>query len=303
VEYFPHPAVNLKERPNLILGLEGIVSAGPDGMFRLAVPTGRGQLLVHGPTDDYLAEVTKIPLWQPYGIKERWFYANRAVPLDVAAGRVRKVSVVLRKGVTFTVRVVGPSGAPMTSGLFICPSRVSPIHRSTGGFKQLPVRDGRLELPGCDPGRIYTVLVFDAKRRCGAIVELTGKRAAGASPIRLAPYVQTSLRFKDKAGAPVRGVQVRQVVVIPADRCSGREWRPAPGAPTALAYDMLWVDPVRYEKDPKSDGEGRVILPGLVPGARYATEYRAGAGWQSGPQFTAPQRTNGELPSVVIGKR
>ena len=63
------------------------------------------------------------------------------------------------------------------------------------------MKDGRFEIPGCDPEKPGTFYFLDLKDRLGATVELSGKSAAaGPVTVRLRPTASARILLKDADG-------------------------------------------------------------------------------------------------------
>ena len=138
----------------------GITSSGLDGTFTLAVPHGPGHLLVQGPGADYIHLTTSHGElgtgWGP----NLHMYPDALAHLDLPREETtHPVEMRLRRGVTVQGRVIGPDGSPIAEAFamgrtYVPYSRYRrPFAPFSGGGPQLPVRDGRFEIPGCDPDK------------------------------------------------------------------------------------------------------------------------------------------------------
>src|SRR5262249_31115361 len=120
VQFLPDEKNNRNLRSNLVTGWEGTVVSGDDGTFRIAVPAGRGHLLIHSPASDYvLQEIgsSEIVYGKPGG--ER-YYAHGLVRLDLKPGDdVHDVAVTFRRGARVSGRLIGPDGKPVAQALMI----------------------------------------------------------------------------------------------------------------------------------------------------------------------------------------
>src|SRR5262249_21440232 len=120
----------------------------------------------------------------------------------------------LRRGVTFRGRLVGPKGEPVSSALVFTGLRVDPLTQMWRSAAE--VRDGRFELPGCDPDKTYLVSFLDPKNQWGASVTLSGKQAGTAAEVRLAPCGKATARFVDSDGKPLAKFRpMPELVVTP----------------------------------------------------------------------------------------
>ena len=70
-----------------------------------------------------------------------------------------------------------------------------------GDPPRIEVKDGRFEIPGCDPHQPSTFYFLDLKDRLGATVELSGQSAtAGPVTVQLRPTATIRYLLKDKDG-------------------------------------------------------------------------------------------------------
>ena len=163
----------------MLSGWQAIVASQDDGSFQIAVPPGKGHLLVFGPTGDYvLGEIGSNRLYddQPGG---RRYHAHAIIPYEVKAGDPpHEVAAALRPGVTIKGRVEGPDGQTVDRRLRSSRRSASrPCNPFWRGDYQIPVRDGRFELHGLDPEATARIHVLDAEHEWGASVEVSGKQA------------------------------------------------------------------------------------------------------------------------------
>jgi hypothetical protein len=246
----------------------------PDGTFEIAILPGPGHLLVDGPTPDYLR--TSIGTKQLKGVQvgpNRRNYVDGLVPLDLKPQRgPHEVRVVLHRGVTLRGKVVGTDGKPLTRGVLVSRAYL-PYGLDFNGTHTKEVKDGRFELPGCDPEKPVEVFFYDAKGPSGAVVELSGKQAVGKPVVvRLQPCGTATTRFLDKKGKPLVNLQViPEFVLTPGGSFA------ADGRGKTLLADtafMSTLGPDRFN-DLCTDAQGRVILPGLIPKATYRLAVQA----------------------------
>jgi hypothetical protein len=275
----------------------GEAQAGADGSFALAVPPGPGHLLVRGPTPEYLHVETsrdQIGRGRPGG--PPWF-PDAIVPLDLRPGPdPARVTVVLRRGVTVRGRVVGQDGKPVAAAALVSPTHVAHGWEVSGD--PLPVRDGRFELPGCDPGKTVPVWFYDAHGQQGAYVELR-PGAERAPVVRLSPCREARVRFVDRAGNPVaRPRAMLDLVLRPG---APAEAPKRDGPVRLLAPPMALYGPHTVIHQGSAAG---VLLPALIPGAPYALRAESKLGWPVQRIFSVPPgRGVLELGDVAIDPR
>jgi hypothetical protein len=268
VEYVPRRADNpLYQRD--IVGpvddLKQIAFSAADGTFELPVLPGPGQLLVNGPTPDYLRAETTARKLSDSKDGGRRYYPNALVALDLKPETAtHEVKVALRRGVTVTGRLVGPDGKPVASAQIFYRGYI-PHGYIMEPMPTLRARDGKFELPGLDPDRPQPVYFLDEKNQRAAIVKLPA-RPGGKEPltVRLQPCGTAVVRAVDKDGKPVAGFRpFVEVIVTPG----ATSWDAMVSG--KVGADFAWMvnlDRKRH-RDLQPDKEGRVTLPTLIPGA------------------------------------
>jgi beta-lactamase regulating signal transducer with metallopeptidase domain len=275
-------------------------ASGRDGTFTLAVPYGPGHLLVQGPSADYLHETTSHGElgtgWGP----NLHMYPDALAHLDLKREETtHPVELRMRRGVTVKGRAIGPDGAPIAEAFamgrtYVPYSRYRrPFAPFSGVGPQLPVRDGRFEIPGCDPERMYTFHFLDVTHQLGATVEVSGKSAAtGPVTVKFEKCGSARVRFKDPDGKPVAGRD--------ADEFPG--WMTliiTPGAEfdaESTNADMEFQVNLDHRRngDQRTGPDGCATYVSLIPGARY--RYR-------GHEFTAKAGQTIDLPDVTVARK
>jgi RNA polymerase sigma factor (sigma-70 family) len=273
-----HQARRGKSGPRRLVPIEAV--SGPDGTFTLVVPSGPGHLLVQGPSADYLHVTTSNV---EMGVSYRpsfHLYPDAHAVLDIKDGEApRPLELRLRRGVTVTGRVVAPDGQPVAEAFAFGRSYVPfgegpyPMTLGSGTPPQIQVKDGRFEIPGCDPETPSTFYFLDVKDRLGASVELSGQSAAnGPVTVRLRPAASASIRLKglgrkapDYADAWPQLSGLRLIIT------PGPDWeemrKNIDVVPGDWAYHIN-LDDVR-DDPPRPGPDGRVTLRNLIPGATY----------------------------------
>jgi hypothetical protein len=256
--------------------------SGPDGSFALPVWPGRGHLFIQGPTADYLhIETTSLQLEmeRPGG---QHLFPDALVPLDLRPGsNPPPVSASLRRGVTLRGRVVDHNGKPVAAGVLVSPTNISANGEMNGD--PLPVRDGRFELPGCEPRKSVYVWVFSAAVRQGAYVKLRSN-PNDEPVIRLAPCSTASVRLVDRTGRPLARPRGMLDLVL---RAGPGEDEPGGQVPGARVTVPAWALYGRGFVEFEGKGDGVLRLPYLIPGAPYALRPEQQLGWPIKLVFTA----------------
>ncbi len=246
--------------------------SGLDGTFNLVVPLGPGHLLVQGPSDDYINVPTSHGEMGTSWMPDLPLYPDALAHLDLKPGAAtHDIEMRLRHGVTVQGRVIGPDGGPIDEA-FAMGRTYTPYNENrfafmpfNGGGPQLKVRDGRFEIPGCDPGKPATFHFLDVKHQLGATAEISA-RSPETEPVtvRLQKCGSARVLFKDSTGKPL--------VNHPADNVSndmiliitpGADF----GARDKTNADMEFqvnLDPGR-NRDLRTGPDGRVTFVSLIP--------------------------------------
>jgi protocatechuate 3,4-dioxygenase beta subunit len=270
--------ISVGDSPGVLSGSRASVASREDGSFGIAVPPGKGHLLVFGPTGDYvLREIGRNIL--EYDRPGGWRYRVHAlVPYEVKAGDPpREVTAALRPGATIKGRIEGPDGQTVTDASILTTLVVEASHPAWLGRDQVKVRDGRFELHGVDPQGSARISILDAEHEWGATVEVSGKQAGEDLTIRLQPCGRAKMRFVGPDGRPVTSRARRadkpfvlfEFVATPGPSIYGRR-KPQEQAMLAADADFLAnVDRKHYWDDPVADAEGCYTMVSLIPGALY----------------------------------
>jgi hypothetical protein len=179
---------------------------GADGKFQLAALPGPGHLFVLGPTLDFVHLTTSWGLLEygkPGGLR---YYPDGLAALDLKPGtKGTGVSIELHRGVTLNAQVVGPDGKPVDRFFAYCRSFLPMGYEWWQRENGLEGRNGRLELPGCNPDKPSTVWLIDRTSKFGIGAELSADSARTPATIRLQPCGSAVARFVNKAGKPAAG--------------------------------------------------------------------------------------------------
>jgi hypothetical protein len=305
VHFFP-----INRSGDVVSGLEAIVASRDDGSFQVAVPPGKGYLMVLGPTLDYIPQqIAGAKLYfsgQPGGWR---FYAHDIIAYDVKAeAKAHELTATLRPGKTLRGRVAGPGGEAVKDAVALTRQQLDPLNLTWQGHNFIHAHDGRFELPGFDPEKAAPVYFLDADHQWGAAVELSGKQAGLDPTVRLQPCGQARARFVGPDGKPVAKLVVwpySQILMTPGPSPIGFVDRG-----TELAADAAYlpnVDPKHHRNDLATDAEGRITLPALIPGAPYrisdwSTVNVQGKGYQLRKDFTVKPGETVDLGDILVEK-
>jgi hypothetical protein len=132
--------------------------------------------------------------------------------------------------------------------------------------RTLAAPGGRFALPGLDRRRPEAVYFLDVKNQQAAVVSLPGQPGDAPLTVRLQPCGSAAFRLVDKNGKPVAGFKpLVELLVTPGATSFDAMLR------GLVASDFAWMinlDHARYW-DLRTDENGRVTLPTLVPGAQF----------------------------------
>jgi hypothetical protein len=250
---------------DILTGLYSLVVGGADGVYRVVVPDVPGHLIVHEPSGDYVRE--ELSPRGADGFAGRRLYANQFLPLEPSTSQNhREVDVVLQRGVRITGRVMGPDGEPVAEGALLCRGQAYPLNPSQG--QPQPFWDGRFTLRGCTAGRVYPTLFLDSKHRLGSRVDLRAEPDEKPVEVKLQRCGEAEVRFLDEQRHPVAGLKPILYLKVPPDRAGveveeEREYLPAE------KHELDEFDLLHYRDGPRTDKDGRVMLPALIPGVCY----------------------------------
>jgi hypothetical protein len=249
-------------------GHEEIPTTGPDGKFTLTVLPGPSHLLINGPTSDYVhAEVSTKKLLGEGVLPNRRNYADGLVELNLKPETAaHEVEVTLRRGVTLEGNLVGPNGKAVAGSVF-CRSYVASGH-TLNPVRTLPVKDGRFRVPSWDPAKPEPLYFLSPELGLGGVAKVDPREAGKGLTVKLQKCGAAKARIVDENGRPVADMRIYvEIPISPGvsffDNAAQQEYQL-----TADAASMHGLDQKHYQ-DVRTDAEGRVELPNLIPGARH----------------------------------
>ncbi|HEV3115466.1 MAG TPA: sigma-70 family RNA polymerase sigma factor [Gemmataceae bacterium] len=321
VEFDPY----LSDNRDVQSGVTVWRTSGPDGRFQIAVPPGKGHLLMNGPVADYIPQVigaNELEVGKPGGTPSYWHAVQR---LDLKAeDGTKDLQVTFRRGVTVKGYLVDADGKAVQNAQMLCGGRPAPLEKS---IRPVPIRDGAFELHGCDPEVTYPVLFLTAPYKpginwisvpsnravmmklhlapffgnpqwLGAAVQVSARQAAGA-PIRvlLTPCTSVALRFVNGAEQlqPLIKFDPSIDLVVAPGPDLNEAWDRSILAGESAALCDSWVrwNPVGIA----TDMQGRLTLMGLIPGATYRINNLDGT---LASEFKAPAHQTEKLQETTV---
>ncbi len=172
-----------------------------------------------------------------------------------------------------------------------------PFISFNGGAPRIEVRDGRIDIPGCDPEKPSTFYFLDVKDQLGATVEVSGKLAAGGPiTVRLQKCGSARVRYKDSDGKPIANHSADEfpgmltLIITPGPEFGGPENQKNIDLTTSDDEYQVNLDRDR-DKDLHTGPDGSVTIVSLVPGATYRFRSR---------EFTTEPGKTMDLPDVII---
>ncbi|MFV1963896.1 MAG: M56 family metallopeptidase [Pirellulaceae bacterium] len=267
IQYKPESANNSHTADDILTGWQAIQLTNEKGEFEIAVLPGPGRLLVHGQQGNFVLQETS-DRELSRGTRGGWrnyVHALHKLNLEEDAGPIN-ATIELQPGATVSGRVVDDQGDSLDEVLVISRLAISALSLHWRGGMP-PTRGGTFTLTGLEADQEYPVYFLDTRRRIGATATIG---AGGDDPIIvLHPCGEATAKFVDAEGQPHAGFPpALEMVVTPGvhryDFAAAKLGR--------LAADgdfVANIDRTNYWPGPKTDDQGRVVFPALIPGATY----------------------------------
>jgi len=267
IQYIPERFNNPNAKADIITGWLAIQLSGEDGSFEMPVLPGPGILIVNGQSPEFVSQelgARQLDRGLPGGERNYAHAFQRVNP--EANGESLDVTIELKRGTSVSGRITTAAGNPVEHALLITRLNMHPMSLTWRGFP-LDALGGRFELSGLADGAEYPIHFLDAKNRLGAT--LMASSAEPAPIVVLVPCGDAAATFIDNEGKPVADHQPQLEIVLTPGAARFDLEAMRRNAPTADAAFIVNVDRTNYRSFPKTDGNGRVIMPALIPGARY----------------------------------
>jgi RNA polymerase sigma factor (sigma-70 family) len=300
VQFRPRGGNGPASPQHVLTGFQRIEVTDADGHFAMAVPPGPGYLLFQGPTPDYVHEEVDSETVYSGGRGGTRLYPDVAVRLNLPAkGEPKELAVTLRRGATVRGRLLDPDGRPVARAVVL--HRLHVYDDLSWHFAD-EARDGVFEVHGLDPEKAVPVYFLDPATQSGAVVPLSGKQAGQELTVTLAPCGRATARYVDGQGKPVADYQAAPDIVVTPGRLT---WMSGDGNKQGPRADEGWLmnlDAQDYGDKVKTDAEGRITFPALIPGATYRVGRWDRDRWRLHQEFRAETGKTIDLGDVVINK-
>jgi hypothetical protein len=216
------------------------------------------------------------------------------------------VTIPLRRGITIKGQLVGPKGEDIESAVALYPR--SNLNFWYPNAKPLLVRNGHFELPGCEQKKATRVYFLDSAHGWGASMDIDPQKAEKEPPrIVLHPCGSVSVRFVDSQNRP------KANYCVSGFNTSTRNPTPLPFMLPLLVmegnrdlsagyfgWDPNYFDTAHY-RDLRTDTDGRVTFPTLIPGAPYKlVVFDVPTGAVVKNDFTVEAGQELKLPDVTV---
>ncbi|MBL7187196.1 MAG: carboxypeptidase regulatory-like domain-containing protein [Phycisphaerae bacterium] len=240
-----------------------------DGAFEMAVVPGLGHLMVKAPTPEFISRFVTLGDLQRDKASSFWYVLEGLTRIDPKPGtEVIDMVIPLRRGLTIRGRVEGPGGELVENAMVLTANypRIVFRHSAPTTAWPRPVIDGRFELRGCDPVEPRRVYFLDIKHQWGAMIDINAEKAkSDPLTVRLQHCGSANVRFMDQQGQPWANTKVPAQVYLIFIK---GQVNPVSGSVRHLASWVTALDRRRYGAL-RTDTNGRVTFPSLIPGAPY----------------------------------
>jgi hypothetical protein len=271
VQYWPRRD-NPHDRDDIVTGWQATVVTKNAGDFSIAVLPGPGHLLIHAPGRDFvLQEIGSGQLYRGQSGGQR-HYAHAFVPIDPHEDddgqNLDPLEILLDPGAVVQGRLINPAGTMPKEALVVWRGQANASITTVRGDTDT-VYDGKFRLTGIAREGTTPIFFLDTASETGAVFDASAAIGQGEQHVHLEPCGAAVVRFIDSDGQPFAGYETTlRLVVTPG---------PSPmtargsGAGELLADEIIVAnfDRPHYWEHPRSDADGRLRFPALIPGATY----------------------------------
>ncbi|HJT77281.1 MAG TPA: carboxypeptidase-like regulatory domain-containing protein, partial [Gemmataceae bacterium] len=256
VSYFALPAKRTPEtrfRQLYADAYNDFMPTRTDGTFRFAAAPGKAVLAFRADWDKYPIAREAATIWLPSGLAPSNFQAFADINPKPGDGPV-KVAFRLSAERVVKGKLVGPDGRPVV-GALAAGLRHDWFWQPGGSLKT-----DTFTALGLDPARPRLLCFVQREKKLAGSVVVRGDEK-GPLTVRLQPWATVSGRLLDAEGRPIKNADLT-FTEVPVRK---------PGQPMSLDTGLHVVTHFAGQPslDPKTDGEGRFRVEGLVPGLKY----------------------------------
>ena len=144
---------------------------------------------------------------------------------------------------------------------------VSMPHSLTWRGHMPPTLGGQFHLKGVEEGEQYPVHFLDPERKLGTTITINSSQENPTAILK--PCGKATARFVDAAGEPHEGVNLGLIMVITPGPHESDIEAVKRGELTADTDFVANIDRINHWNGPKTDENGEVTYPALIPGATY----------------------------------
>ncbi|MCA9127624.1 MAG: hypothetical protein KDB22_11085 [Planctomycetales bacterium] len=270
VQYIPDEVHNEHVTPDLITGWQAMQRTDSTGTFEIPVLAGPGTLLVHAPdkTSYVLQKTTDRELdGLSGGIR---YYAHAIQKISPAATDAHEpMTIELVPGKTARPNILDSDGKPVDELTVVTPLNIHPYSPFYRGYGDLNTSHQAV-IPGLQEGQQYQTSFLNAKRKLGATAVLDTNNLTPS--VTLQPCGSAQARFVNQRGEPIANFGGYGLLFV------------ARPGPSRSDHDAMRRGGVVADEDfaanvdrlnhgsLKTDNDGRIVFPALIPGATYRFE-------------------------------
>ena len=296
IQYIPEDLNNPHTSEQILTGWQGIVVADDQGNFVITVLPGPGRLLAHAPVNQYVLQQSsgrELSRGEAGGQRK---YAHAIHKLDLAPdANTVEVTLTMKRSQVVRGEILDEEGKPIDEALVISRLNISPLSPDWRGHTN-PTLGGSFQIGGLAEGDEVPVYFLDPKRRLGATRTIKGSNSE--VKVTLLPCGQATLRCIDSEGAPAADIYPTiELVVTPGPHPLNRA---EPGVLTADSDFISNVDRVNYWELIKTDADGKLTLPALIPGATYRAVTRTDGKFQIAKEFQVKPGETLDLGEMTV---
>jgi hypothetical protein len=283
-----------------------------DGRFQIGVLPGKGNLLVKASTRDYISRAVTLGELQWEQRAAFYFCMEGLRTLNPKPeSQPLEEEITLRRGAVLGGTVVGPQGERVDKAVLLVPS-YSALYINPPNVLPQPVRNGLWQLRGYDWDNPQLISIFDSQNEWGATAMFSKDDTPPRGPeIRLQPCGTASVKFVDQDQRPWVDIpllgdkQPLGLLMVEGLPAAPQDDYILSGSSGDIGWLMHELAPQRY-RNLRTDNNGRISLPCLIPGARYKLfRYAFGDGrqlWRESKVFQVEPGQQLDL-GVVVARR